>query len=677
MNFNNQLSKTHLTIDDYIIEGMEDIFVPLKDIILDKDNIRCHYTLKELLPLARSMVKPGQFQLSLSEFYDDKFKYVFGHRRYWSIKLAENKGWLKDGKVRLTAVNKLPADLRLKIQAQENDLKLSLPSYHLADELWNRYTFELLNYCGSEQMRNSVLKAENMDDINPYLKQKFSVQAFAEMLGRDPGAVRRAVISYQKLHQNIKQDVVEGRQKYSIVTKLGSVPNKNDQIIIYSNAKKKQEKDKKNITTSILSEEIETHFDYLKQISDFEGSFKKSAESKPKKVFKSKTLKDFSSLVDRAHHYLKVIGNIYIYNPEILEITSGVNGDKTSSKEVLQNTDEQLKEYQTKFLENQLYFRRWKGKSKAKTVDEFVSESKVTLDEVLENVMQHAYFKWVDPKDIIHHPNNPRGDPKGFEKLKQKLLTDSIDDVGLLQNFLLLECGNEKYYSLEGNRRKSSTTEINLKRARALVIPKSCDLSMIEQVGIMCDADLFERVNIHDRARGIVRLYNLEKKKFGKDYSINDFQNNNTCWNRKVIEDSLVYDSLNERVKDLYIAGIITYSNSLMLAGLEDQVKQVELAETSAILGYNTKKINEKINEDKNYLFSEEEMDKIAKEGKTSFLVDELQKTFFGISKYLDHFKPNDNKVFLQDYGLTKKFQSFLKELKEINDNHMNYSSPK
>lgn len=673
MNFNDQLSKSHLTIDDFVIKGKEDIFVPWQDIELDPDNIRCHYTLKELLPLARSMVKPGQFQLSLSEFYDEKFKYVFGHRRYWSLRLAENKGWLKDGKIRLTAVRKLPADLRLKIQSQENDLKLALPSHHLADELWNRYTFELLNYCSSEQMRSSVLKAEKIDDINPYLRQKFSVQAFAETLGRDPNAIRRAVISYQRLHKQIKEDVAEGKQKYSIVTKLGSILNKKDQIIIYSNAKKKQTKQEEKINSSILSQEIETHFDYLKQMENFECTFKKSAYNQFKKNFKSKTIKNFSSLVDRAHHYLKVIENIHVYDPEILEITSGVNGDKTSSKEVLQNTDKQLEEFQTKFLENSLYFRRWKGKSKAKTLEEFVSESKATLDDILKNVMKHAYFKWVDPKDISFHPNNPRGDPSQFEKLKQKLLTNSIDDVGLLQNFLLLECGNEKYYSLEGNRRKLSTDEIKLKRARALVIPKSCDLSLIEQIGIMCDADLFERVNIHDRARGIVRLYNLEKKKFGKEYSISDFQENNTCWNRKIIEDALVYDSLNERVKDLYIAGIITYSNSLMLASLENQDKQVELAETAAILGYNTNKIKEEINADTNFLFPEEEMDKIAKEGKTSYLVDELQKTFFGISKYLDYFTEKDEKVFLQDYGLTKKFQKFLKDLKEINKEHMNY----
>ena len=108
-------------LDDYILE--EEVEADLERVRPDKNQVRQHFTKKELESLGASISDKGQIEPGLAELRrlkrGDYFDLICGHRRYWSTLLARQRGWTDKKTMILTVTEPLPKDLRLKIQIDE------------------------------------------------------------------------------------------------------------------------------------------------------------------------------------------------------------------------------------------------------------------------------------------------------------------------------------------------------------------------------------------------------------------------------------------------------------------------------------------------------------------------------------------------------------------------------
>ena len=642
------------TLETYIKRGREAAQVSLDEIVPDPENVRRHYTKKELIPLAYSIAKKGQLQPAIVEEVRGEYRVVAGNRRYWASRYAREHGLMSRDCMLATVTSKLPEKLRLEVQRRENEDKEKVPSYRFADSIWGMYQVMLAERTG----QSDVYEAETYWGIPVQLRSQLSVTEYSRLIDLDQSTVRRA-FRYQRLNQVIRKEVRQGDVSYSAVEPLASVENKNHQITILGSARQSLDKDKKvkhvKATERRVRNALKEYYQYLWK--EREGFMQPQELKDARRTDRGKVL---SSCLGEASRIVRILETLVEFDSSVLDLEASYDGGKTNPKEILARAYDALGKFHNQFISNQIYRRRWEYAPKVRTLEEFVLGGKAAEGDNGE-VMQSAAYELINVAEIDPNPLNPRGKAEDFDQERLEELADSIKNVGLIQSLLVMRKG-KRYLNLEGHRRVAAAKIAEIEKARALVLPL---LSREEQLAIMYDADIFERLDLHDRAEGIARQFKLELEENPK-LTVDDFCKEHEKSSRKIIIDALAYDTLHQRVKRMYQEGLLTYPLVVReIAQENDPESQVHLAESIAMFHLSSSDIAHlrNINGGQQTLWSKKQIAAMRREGQRRWMINFLKNSLESVSGTLGAFSERDIGKFLQDYYLSHKFQRFFSNL--------------
>jgi len=649
------------TLDDYIIPGREKEQVPLARIMPDPENVRRHYTKKEIVSLALSLATRGQEQPAIIERFKRYDCVVAGNRRYWASIYARDHGWMKRDWMLGTVTRKLPPTLRLKIQRHENEHKEKVPAERLADSVWGMYKVMLAEFLGGENA-DTVHESETYWDIPQELRKQLPLTQYAASIELDLSTVRRA-FRYQKLNQVIRKEVVKGDVSYSAAEPLASVENKNHQITILGAARQSKEKETgKTQPVAATERRVRTAIqEYLElQYKAGKGFMQ---PQKTKEVRRTSRGRDLSLCLGEAARIVRILETLAEFDPSVLDLVAGYNGGQTTPREILSKAYASVSQFHGQFLSDPAYNRRWEYAPRIKTIEEFVAGGKVAEGED-KTLMQSAKHEVVDIDKIEPNPLNPRGVEQDFDQEGLEELADSLKDVGLIQAVLVMR-DNRRYINLEGHRRIAAAKIAGIKKARALVLPR---LTREEQLAIMYDADIFERIDLHDRAEGIARQFKLELEQ-NPNLTVDEFCKGHETKSRRIVRDALAYNILHQRVKRMYQEGLLTYPLVVReIAQETDAESQIHLAEAVAMFRLSAQDLNqqrERIGKNQGTLWDKKVLKKMRMEGQRKWMITHLKDCLESIPLHFSYFSPKDLRKFYKDYYLTHKFQRFFSILDE------------
>ncbi len=705
----------HETVNDYLLPGREYELVSLDRIFPDPLNVRQHYKLSKIRSIGSSMSDKGQLQSGIAELRDNGFDLVFGHQRYWSLRENEKRSGYQE-QMRLAITQPLPALLRLKIQMHENHFKARLPFYEVADELWNRYLLYVEDVAAKSELKDMTLSiVQNATDwwqLPKELRKLAPIMHFAEFTNKDPATIRRA-FAYQRLHTDIKRRVRERKIPYESATRLATVGlmdpstgnevrlNKNDQVIVLKQAEMDAKRNGKGLKPVYIGRMITGYIE--DKIAICYDNFMKCPESS--KPWNTTRYRNYSKFLKTAGKYLAVLRTIGEFDEELWDSSINYQKQSITPRSLILETYKRLKVDHEIFLQNEVYARRWEPKSKLTMEEkiENISLSDSSQKERKQRVMNLASFAWIHPDKIKFHPKNPRGNPKNFNEEAQEGLEDSIADIGMLEEILLMEehprqQENESwdgdYISLEGNRRTKVAKKRN-EPVRTAILPYIPEKAQME---IMFDADNFENPDHHDLFVGIGRDFELSKKEYhhnGDKYNLRLFIEENPHFSPQLIRNAVRYFSVPERVQRLFQEGTIPFGVVSQVSNLDDEESQVQMAETAAILSMKSNRVQSLIKTQKNKNADVDTSGMTSKQQKyvnnhsngmlwdddadadldgqfrtfqQKKLIGELQLAMMGTYTVLEAFSPIEKKALLSDYGKTKAFQNFFRSLEDVID---------
>jgi len=640
------------TIEDYIIDPI--ITISLEYIHPDEHNVREHFTLKEMRSLARSIAREGQIQPSLVERRGRKpyhYHIVSGNRRYFAVGLAYDEGWIDQAELQCTVTRRLPSNLRLKVQLDENTEKERVPSHLLAESLWGKYLIMLADRIEGRELRRRVREAETFDELKELgISQLLPIRQYARMVGRDPKTISRA-FSYQKLNAEIKKRVEQGKVSYSAAVPLATIRDRHDQ-------------------RSVLASVTRTGQATLRRVKEavqrYEATWEEGFFLGPRKLTKARTqrLKELSVNLGTARSLVEVLETVSAFDSSILDLEVDFDS-RVTPRDVLEQAYKSVRQTHQQFLDDSTYTRRWEYEPKRTALADLVNKKKRKKRKERERTMDAAHFQIMSLKKATIRPNplNPRGKASSFNQENIEELARSIQEVGLIQPLVLMKTGKDKYVILEGHRRFAALGMTNVQRFRALILPK---LSEEEQQMFMFDADIFEEVNIHDMLTGIARQYEIESK-HNPELTVSEFCRQKARWSPRVVKNAISYYQTTPEVKELCRRGLISYQAAVILSEIEDIESQKEIAQAAAIMGQSVHEVRNLLRQNKNQatLWPKEEINKMRREGQKKDLIMRLQQVLLGITEQLRRLTPRDKKRFFQDYYLTHRFQTFFKTLEE------------
>lgn len=652
------LKMVHKTLDDYVIERY--VRVPVNEIKPDEENYRGDFTLSDVEEVARSMCVEGQIQAALLERHSrGKHKIVAGELRYHAVQMIVQRGWEGPNFLTAKVVRPLPPALRLRIQLDENDCKENVPPHRFADHLWGRYILKLaerLKDSSQVEMLYGIGKSGTFWDIPEEVRSLFSVEEYAGISGKHPSTIRK-YFYYQKLNQNIKRMVESPKSglSYSAAFELIPISEKGEQMRILKIVMETGEPTSQRIRKVVRKYKEE----------EGRGAFDLTLARGTKKP----NLRELSRNLEETSRLVGVLESIAGLDEGIfsLDVFDEVSGKNVTPGLLLNHARNYLGEFHEQFLGEEDYRRRWEQKPKKASIAGLISRNgrKATGKEV--RAMDLAKFKMIDlGKDVVRpHPHNPRGkidedDPQ------QKKLTQSVRDVGLIQDVVLMEGDKPReYISLEGHRRDISLRQAGVRRFGALVFPKGI-LSEREQLLIMYDSTIFEQVNSHNRAMGIARQYELEKKERGK-LSVADFCRLHEVdgWSDGLVRNAIAYRSLVPEVREMARRGLITQATAVTIARTSNKTQQRELARSAAIFKQTSSDIFRKIKADssQSYLFSKSELEGELIAAERRDLLRVTQEHLSGVYQGLERLGDLERRHFLNDYALSHKFQGVIRSL--------------
>jgi len=195
-------------------------------------------------------------------------------------------------------------------------------------------------------------------------------------------------------------------------------------------------------------------------------------------------------------------------------------------------------------------------------------------DNLLETVVRDIPIDDVDP-----NAEQPRRD---FDKAALEQLADSIREAGVLSPILVVENGS-RYRIVAGERRYRASRLAGLTTVpcivRSMTTEQQMEAALIENLQR-------EDLNPIEEAAAIRSLmqecgYTQEQaaKKLGKS--------------RPAIANSLRLLNLPKQIMDLVVAGDLSAGHARVLAGVESEARQLELAHQCVLQGYSVRRLEE------------------------------------------------------------------------------------
>lgn len=642
-------------LEDYIISRYAQ--VPISQIHPDPKNIREGYSKGSLIILANSLATCGQIQPVLAEKTGrNHYDLIAGHRRYWSSRLAIESGWMTRDWMIAKVVGKLPDSLRLRLQNAENEYKEPVPAGNLANVLWERYKPALIQTISgiSDGERDVIHAARTFEEIPADLRRALPLTEYARLMGLGKKTVLGAM-QYQTLHGNIREMVERGNLSYSAACAVSAIEDRTQQ---------------RRTIASIQGEP--TRAKVREAVRQYQASVEREKESGSFLTVqttsgRTKFLKDLSHCLGESDRLLRVLQNVEGIVPGTLDLVCPINGHETSPRKILVSSHENISLAHNSFMADETYKRRWDFSPRATSIEQFVLEHARSGGSRDAKVMDVVESKMIQIGKIDPNPLNPRGRRQSFNEEKLEGLARSIGRDGLINDLLVMRNG-DRYTNLEGHRRWEALQRAKGKTGLVgcLVLP---NLTEDQQVMVMCDADIFERVSLDTRAKTVTRQFELDKKT-KKNLSVAEFSKNHPEWSPQIIRDALDYERLPGEVKRLYCDGLITHRVALDISKIEGEESQIDYGITAAIIRQSHADIKQQLEEKESgqmSLIASEDLQDQKKKGELRLLVTQMDSYFSGAGERAKQVAGNPELVrsFLKDDYLIHRFQGLFRAMEE------------
>ena len=184
---------------------------------------------------------------------------------------------------------------------------------------------------------------------------------------------------------------------------------------------------------------------------------------------------------------------------------------------------------------------------------------------------------YVDINDIMPNASQPR---KRFDEDKLQELADSISQHGLIQPIVLRKAG-KGYEIVAGERRWRAARLIGLKELPAIVKELTDEENMLLAIIENMQREDLNPIEEAEGIRSMIDTYGLTQEQVSKSVGKS----------RPYITNSLRLLKLSEPVREMTAEGKISMGHARALAAIEDEARQIELAERTVKEGLSVRQI--------------------------------------------------------------------------------------
>ncbi|MBW2996597.1 ParB/RepB/Spo0J family partition protein [Candidatus Woesearchaeota archaeon] len=542
-----------------------------------EENMRRHYSLPELQKLMNSIVRTGGLITPIILEKNGKKKIRGGFRRFFSYKELERMYPGYFPKIKSKIYENLTPEQRLAIMVAENVCKEKIPNVELARGLWELYKFKLAKATNTSKQK--LDKYEDYWKIDSKLRQQYSMSRFAEETDKAKDYIRRAFL-HQRLHSNIEKDVGQGRLGYTIALEFARIHSKQEQVQL---AKRMKHRNKgKYPRTSALKDVIkqQTMIDQEKSIMEIMETNVEDGYKKEKQAAVRSKISSIRRNIKRCTKFLDTFTELITLDDIVLQSSAYLAefNNQLAPRDVIEKYDNKLQAFFNVFeksegFEAQKELEILLGKNLEAQFQAYLKKKKLkkTLAPIEETELHYI------PLEKVKIIRNVR---ETYVQASLNELAANFKEVGQLEPITLRPIGKD-YQIVDGHRRFLATQIAGIKTIEAIVKEMTDEEAALYQI----EADVYQNVSLHEIAETVAMLYSLLKEKYGKDYSMKKFCDEHQGLKAQVVAKSMKYYLLDESIKTLSAAGLISHGSAIELGKIKDQDARYEAALTVVLRG--------------------------------------------------------------------------------------------
>ena len=547
----------------------------LEGIVDLADSIR--RTQGNVTPAIAELIRPQVRRITpkrLKKLIDEEnafFRVLGGNRRYIAIRL------LRLPSMKAKVLYGLDDEERLEICVIENSTKRRIPPFETAASMWGLYQYSLAMAWGAKD-EESISRYPDYWSVPEQLRQRLSMAAFAKAIHKSASTVASAFY-YERCNEKVKGMVRKGRLSYSVAAELGRITDKNAQMVQLVRAGKRY-------PGKLRPQNVSGHVtEYLKALaSDDPGSLQLRVQQQKRNLYKGlmPELRGLSAI-------LKKIMYVAEHDASILE--SNGNGAAESLESILCKISGSVDALHSRYSENPVYQSALDARSSPgfSLVSRLLSGS-VDIESSQESIerlrLDEACYEPALPIEKIHRcESQPR---KTFPDSDLESMANTIRRYGILQTIMVRPKAGS-YEIVVGETRWRAAKIAGEKCMDALVLPMD---DVVAQI-VRYEEDLFEEVIPRERAKRLHWMWQQKKALYGDAYSIDRFLADVGVQRNTVMRD-FQYASLDDSTRFLHEAGLLNYTNAVMLAGIAPE-QRFQYAFAAIALNLSSKRLEQYI----------------------------------------------------------------------------------
>jgi len=596
------------------------------------ENMRRHYSLPDLQKLMNSIVRTGGLITPiLVERMNGTYKIRGGFRRFFAYRFLNemHPGFFK--RIRCKVYADLMQEQRIEMMVVENVCKEKIPNVELANGLWALYKYKAAKRLGID--KEEIDNAGDYWRFDTQLRRKYPMARFADETDKTKDSIRRAFL-HQRVHHHIEDEVNRGRLSYTAALEFSRIYSKKIQWEFAQRIRSKG----RYPTTPRLRRLIEKEFMVVEEkekqpeeVKDLTEYFIKKQEEDMKRErernFRKRTT-EIKNFIKGCTRFINTFTQLVELDNDLVKTKTTRLGEKVSVPEAVYDSRpgnismlEQFKS--SRGYANQAELERLKGRNLDEQFRDYVKKAKIKktlapIDEVA--------LKYIPLKLVVLDEKNVR---RTFVDATLKEMADSFSKVGQLEPITLRPIkirGKTKYKIVDGHRRYKATELAGFDTVEAVIKNMSDEDAALYQI----EADVYQKVSLHEIAETIAVLYKMLKEKYGKRYSMKKFCKEYKGVKASTVSKATAYYVLDEKIKSLSAAGMISHGAAVELGKIKDVSKRYEAALTCILEGLNANTLikgfekEEVLIEDAKGMFPGYDMEKEIKGGKRRSLAELL-----------------------------------------------------
>ncbi len=558
--------------------------VGLEDILMTVNNERRTWSRDKIEELISSIATYGLITpIILNKLEEQEggkiYKIIGGNRRFISHKI------LKLSTILAKVYQGLTEEDAIEMHMIENVTKRKIAPHSHAESYWDLYKILLAERIG---FKGDEILEYNPGDywtIDEALREKLTLAEFSRHIGRDSSTLNNA-FQYIRVNKKLKDLVSKKKAKYSVVLEFGKINDKNEQMILYNRAQI-DTNGKLNSKTArrFVNNHIRTHQENSeilltvqekrrpKKNRDLLSGLEELITFKKKFKFMS-TIEDnlaFADLKGSNGHTMQTIFD------SIKQRVYNLIEQYSQNEKYLEVEEEQRKKKKKKKLIDRI-------KSGEVELNGDKKGKKITFDKV-------EYLPKVNLVDIVPCPTQLRTD---FDDKNILDMAGTIKKYGIMQPIMVRPNPNgEGYEIVVGENRYWAAAEAEEMITDVLFV----EIDDVTAHIIRAEEDLYEEVILTERAEKLMENYELKKSIHGEDYSVSQFAKE-LGLSSSAITDALKHASLDADTKYLTEAGLISFTQGVLLSDIGDVGLRKQYAAASIMLGLNVKDLKQRIYSD-------------------------------------------------------------------------------